>query len=157
MAAVEKVVQAERFELVDSQGNVRARLGAGADGSPSLHLLDSNGAPRISLWVRSEPRMLTDEGPGLELCGENAVARARISVRSDGAPAVRLLDEQGIERAVLALKPDGAPSLHLFNKGGQVRAMLDVLPEPDESGEHGALTVSGKSGSHTLKPRAKAR
>ena len=44
---VPDVVQAKRFELVDDNGNVRARLAMADDGTPYLDILDQNGQDRL--------------------------------------------------------------------------------------------------------------
>jgi hypothetical protein len=70
----ENIIRAEMFELVDSQGNTRARLGVDDSGSALLALSDKNGEPRVVLSVTDIGPglgMFDDLGPGLELLDEN--------------------------------------------------------------------------------------
>src|SRR3972149_6409016 len=87
-----KVIRAERFELVDGGGAVRAALAATSDG-PSLGLFDENEKARAVLGV-------TGAGPALVLADQNGKASAMVSVASDG-PGVNLYDENGKVRARL--------------------------------------------------------
>src|SRR5262249_3740758 len=93
----EKDLQAERFEVVDQAGKLRAILGVVPDGTLSLVLNDKAGRPRAGL-----------------------------TVVSNGAPFVALFDKDGKLRTKLALEPDGAPSLTLADDNGQARANLNL-------------------------------
>lgn len=42
-----KIIQAEKFEVVDATGKVRGELGLRSDGVPILRLYDENGVPRV--------------------------------------------------------------------------------------------------------------
>ena len=69
--AAPKVVRAQRFELVDAEGRVRAMLGLLPDGSPSMVLYDEKGKaipyPRMSLAQRlSNLRLLYGDRSKLE-------------------------------------------------------------------------------------------
>ena len=46
-----KVVRAERFELTDPEGEVRAAMGFTEEGSPNLRFFDEHGTPRVSLGL----------------------------------------------------------------------------------------------------------
>jgi hypothetical protein len=62
---VAEVIRAKRFELVDSDGSVRATLALHEGGTPGLGLfdndgheratlsLDQEGAPRLTLWSKA--------------------------------------------------------------------------------------------------------
>ena len=61
---VAKVVRAERFEVVDAKGRVRALLDV-TDGNPYLGLYDENGKARAGL------ALLPDGRAGLAIIGED--------------------------------------------------------------------------------------
>jgi hypothetical protein len=42
-----KIIQAEKFEVVDKDGRVRGELGLRSDGVPVLRLFDDDGTPRV--------------------------------------------------------------------------------------------------------------
>ena len=75
--AAAEVVRASRFELVDSDGNVRAALTLDAEGNSGLSLSDEEGNVRASL-------VLGPEGiPRLNLMGKTGAVRASLGFGSD--------------------------------------------------------------------------
>jgi hypothetical protein len=70
-----KLIQAQRLELTDTQGNVRASFSAGASGSVVLTMLSKHGRPAIELEV--------DEG--------GAPKRKLTFYADDGRPITTLL------------------------------------------------------------------
>ena len=89
-ATEDVVVQAQRFEVVDSSGKVRATLAMLPDGMSGLALFDAAGTPRANL-------LLSDKG----------------------TPSLSLDDAAGLERAALALAPFGdTPSLQMLDAAG---------------------------------------
>jgi len=62
--AGDKIIRAEKFELVDPQGRVRALLSVSDEIGPELGLFDENGKLRAGLIV-------SDKGPALDLLDEN--------------------------------------------------------------------------------------
>src|SRR3954469_1842395 len=95
----EKVLQAERFVVVDPAGKLRAVLGLAADDSLSLRLYDQAGKQRLALGVLA-----------------------------DGSPSLLLKDPAGKPRAGLLVKADGSPSLGLYDQAGKQRLTLGILP-----------------------------
>jgi len=65
------VVQAQRFELVDSQGQVHAALTADTAGAV-LTLLDKRGQARASLRLDDDPRLALRDAAGREVAGLGA-------------------------------------------------------------------------------------
>src|SRR5262249_16335273 len=49
-----KVIQAEKFEVVDKDGRVRGELGLRSDGGPILRLFDDHGTPRVSFSPKGD-------------------------------------------------------------------------------------------------------
>jgi hypothetical protein len=75
--AAAEVVRASRFELVDSDGNVRAALTVDGEGNSGLSLSDEEGNVRASL-------VLNREGiPRLNLMGKSGTVRASLGFGSD--------------------------------------------------------------------------
>ena len=85
---VAKVLRAERFEVVDSSGKVRAALETLPDGSPGLTLRDKDGQMRAGL-------LLSNGSPGLSLWGKDGKGGAMLAVRADGSPELALYDKDG--------------------------------------------------------------
>jgi hypothetical protein len=123
--ATPKVVRAQKFEVVDAQGRVRATLGLLPDGSPSLELTDEQGKTRAQLSLYS------DGSPYLGLQDAKLKTRAELSLDSGGRPSLALSDEQGKTRATMgttspetthtgATEQNAEFSLVLFDKQGKV-------------------------------------
>ena len=102
----ENVVRAERFELVDSEGRVRAGLGV-FNGMPGLLLYDANGTNRVELSV-------SDRGTGLFLYDANETPRAKLLASDDGS-ALGLFDTNGKHRAGLTVLAEIGPELYLWD------------------------------------------
>jgi len=100
------VVKAERFELVDESGKVRARLAA------------------------------TSGTVGLVLSSQEPACSIMLSVAAGGAPALTMSDKSGQTRAVLMLLADGRPGLVLRDSGGRNRAIVGALGQYRNSGEN---------------------
>jgi hypothetical protein len=95
----ENTVRAEKFELVDSQGNVRAAL-TETDAGPLLYLSDENGNVRVALNA-------TDAGPGLNLWDKNEKLRVALTVLGSGT-GLALSDENEKLRASLGFSDSGS-------------------------------------------------
>jgi len=140
-----EVVRAERFEVVDTQGRVRATLGM-IFGSPDLTLFDEKGEVRAMLTLDF------DGSPALYMNDEKGEVRAEVAVHFDGMPRVWLFDEAGESRVELDLL-GGGPNLTLRDENGEPRALVGVdadgpgLVLYDENGERRAwLNLSAEIG-----------
>lgn len=120
------VIRAERFEVVDRDGKLRATLGTGSTGAPGLVLsdglvlIDNNGQPRANLGLAA------DGAPGLMLYDPGLRYRIALDVAPDGAPALALASKEGRTRAELVVPSEGGPSLILYDTRLQPRVTLDV-------------------------------
>lgn len=136
------VIRAERFEVVDKDGKLRATLGTGAAGASGLVLpdglvlTDKNGQPRASLGLAAD-----DGAPGLMLYDPGLRYRVALDVAPDGAPALALASKEGRTRAELILPTEGGPGLVLYDPGLHPRVTLDVSPDGAPS-----LLLVGKDG-----------
>jgi len=110
---VAKVLRAERFEVVDSSGKVRAALETLPDGSPGLTLRDKDGQMRA--WLS----LLPDGSPGLTLRDKDGQMRAGLLL-SNGSPGLSLWGKDGKGGAMLAVRADGSPELALYDKDGRL-------------------------------------
>ena len=85
-----KVLQAERFEVVDQAGQTRAALAVAANGALGLTLADQAGK-----------------------------TRAILGTLSDGTPHLGFIDRKGKARAILGTMPNGSMALALLDKNGR--------------------------------------
>ena len=111
------VVEAQRFVLSDASGRVRATLGAGEDGTPSLTFVDADGEARAALGPRY-----------LFLAGDDGVTAVKLLVNPGGTPALRM-EKAGRLRAVLGMTADGTLALGFYGRDGKGRALLDVAAD----------------------------
>jgi len=99
---VPDVIRAKSFEVVDAEGQTRAKLVAIADGSPALGLMDANGGTRALLCLHP------DGSPRLIFADDRGTARAVFL-----SEMVELHDADGKPRATLYLSSDGSPEVIL--------------------------------------------
>jgi len=96
--AATNVVRAERFELVDAEGNIRAVLG--------LHEQPRHVAQRITIVDREGNTVVIPEGavvadggktevPSLVLMDSTGRNRIEVTFDWEGQPVIRLMDEEG--------------------------------------------------------------
>ena len=86
-----RVVKAAAFELVDTDGKVRAKLGMKENGWVGLTLTDEKGRPR-----------------------------ALLNVAPDGNPTLLLNDQDGKGHAMFGLSEGGQYGLFFMNKKGEI-------------------------------------
>ncbi len=84
-----KLVRAQKFDLVDAQGRVRAVLSVNDKGSPELRLVDKEGRGRATLGLQD------DGSPGLALWDEGGMARTVLDVWVGGGYGLSLRDKDG--------------------------------------------------------------
>jgi hypothetical protein len=91
------LVRAQRIELVDDAGRVRATLAARPDGSPALILEDAERKGRVHLTVSAAGE------PGLGMGDREGSGRVLLAVKADDSAGVAFYDGQGKLRAVLGM------------------------------------------------------
>src|SRR4051812_19476379 len=103
--ALEKVIRAEQFEVLGTDGKVRAVLTGKDDEGPTLRLLDTDGEDRVVLSLRpTEEAVLAFRDKGQK-------ARLSLTLLKEG-PRVDLWDPDGKNiRSAWRTAADGAPLL----------------------------------------------
>lgn len=109
----EKVVEAERFVLLDPNGETRAVLVV-TNGGAGLYLYDNKGKLRTGLVGGME-----DE-TGLSLYGSDGKESARLNVYADGRPSMTLLGKEAKPKATLTVLSDDSSHLFISDKDGRV-------------------------------------
>ncbi len=100
-AAEKEVLRAQRFELVDSHGRVRAVLGMTAVAVPptSFKIIDRDGkeiiVPRDQIVIEGTPVREPGEAPGISLFDEAGRPRARVWLGPDGTPYLEMTAADG--------------------------------------------------------------
>lgn len=130
MNTTEKIVRAEKFELVDPAGNVRATLGPNGPHKQSLTFYDPTGTPRVGIGTSTEggPSIVQLMGPG---------ATVALVVEDDGTAKVVLQAEHG-QKIGLGLTPDGMATLSFFDAASVLRAAV-LLEAEKEDGRLGVI------------------
>jgi hypothetical protein len=119
---VPEVIRAQRFELVDPEGEVRAFLGLHEGGSPSLTLVSTR--PRLSTAAVT----INDEGePALFLLNGRAATSADLSLNNDGSAGMSVSDKLVRVRVYLGTLPGGDPSLHFRDDQKQPRYVVYLI------------------------------
>ena len=118
---VAEVVGAERFEVVDKDGKLRAALWLD-NGEPNLVLADKTGKIRAKL-------SLADGKPALWLADKNGKPRAGLSLLNE-EPTLVLADKTGKTRAVL-----GYTEIEAIPTGGTEKRPVSSLVLSDKEGK----------------------
>lgn len=130
-------VSAKQFEVMDDQGNMRAKLNVTGEGMTHLGLYDQQGVERAALVVTREGTSM------LALSGDDGKPRLAVNVAThDGPAAFTLLNSDSTSAAELAVNKD-ARSLLLADAKGEARVRLQT--NPAANGES-ALTIYDKDG-----------
>jgi hypothetical protein len=119
----DRIVEAEEFRLVQSDGRAYGRFQVDANGRPSMTLYDAHGEVRAVLGV------LANGSPHLALSDRRGQVRAALAVWSDERVSLLLSDGDGAPRAQVAVPADGSPSVELSDRDGKIRAVVGAAPE----------------------------
>ena len=140
-------VRAQKFSLVDAQGNSRAVLlstpkgdvllsfndraksrearlvlGAGAEGLPFIALRDKDDKLRVMVGLQTGT-------PQASFYSADGKERALVSVEKDGSPVIGLRDREGRSRSILTVGSDDTPRLSLAGKDGKPRFIIGGTSE----------------------------
>lgn len=98
-AKTDSVISANRIDLLDSKGKLKAQLGIGNEGSPAMWFFDSNGKSRLNLGVYG-----------------------------DGSAFIGLQDKnEQMLQLMRSFGPNEAP-LHIFKMKGQDQMIMGLNP-----------------------------
>jgi hypothetical protein len=130
-------ISAKQFEVMDDQGNLRAKLNVSGEGMTHLGLYDQQGVERAALVVTKEGTSM------LSLSGDDGKPRLAANVAThDGPAAFTLLNPDSTPAAALRMDKD-MRALELADGKGSARVRLQtVLGASGES----ALTIYDKNG-----------
>ena len=154
--AVNKIIEAERFVLLDDAGKMRARLGLLEDGGESsLWFFDQNGEARLTLSVNKSG------SPAIQFAGTHNDQGILITTNADGGSPLMTMQGKG-ERKLHLDVADGSAGISvakgkelrvtiafdenesviaILGEGNQPRVTLHVGPDGKPS-----LTLAGKNG-----------
>ena len=113
------IVRAERFVVVDAEGQERGAFGLTEKGDAHCYLLQGDSTMIVSLRG----------GANLLLRGEDGRRGAFLGVDTAGASRLELVGEKLVDGLRLVTKPDGGTGLFLADGTGMPRASLDFHPE----------------------------
>lgn len=130
-------ISAKQFEVMDEQGNVRAKLNVSGEGMAHLGLYDQQGIERAALVVTKEGTTM------LAMSGDDGKPRLAANVAiHDGPAAFTLLNPDSTTAAELSMHK-GTRSLQLADAKGGARVRLQT--DLGANGES-ALTIYDKNG-----------
>ena len=107
-----KTLDAERFNVRDPAGNLRAALGTTPDGAASLLLFSPTGVNQAGLGV------LPDGTASIFLGNAAGRTVTELTLYRDGTPALIFRDRAGKTRALYGAASDGAPFAYFLDGSG---------------------------------------
>ena len=107
-----KALDAERFNLRDSAGNLRATLGSSADGATSLLLYGPPGVHQAGLAV------MPDGSASIFLGNPAGRTVTELTLYRDGTPTLVFRDRAGKTRSLVGASSDGAPFAYFLDAAG---------------------------------------
>jgi hypothetical protein len=116
-----KVVQAERFELVNADGKLLAEWKIDQSGLPFFELRDANEKPRFRMKIGrggTEPIFSMHDAEGMQ--------RSSFAIDGPGNPHLVLQDNGQKPRLHMAVSSAGAPSLVFIHADGTMPAGLGI-------------------------------
>ncbi|MEQ8853015.1 hypothetical protein [Gimesia sp.] len=108
---IKEVIQAEEFQLVDAQGNVRARLGF-VEGEPYLQFIDSQGCERIKIGISADE-------PGIRILNSDASTQAAIGAIDTGQTGIMLCDETGTLGMTMLIDQNRESHIKIYDQEGE--------------------------------------
>jgi len=136
--ALPAVVRAQRFELLDASGKVRAYLGESPDGQLGLQVLDSNGELRAGAVVSRA------DLPSVGVRGPSGTGGGALLVGPNGAVALALRSSQEGGFVGLQTRPDGQARLEM--SAPPLSSRVDVTLDPAGTAAVTVTTPQGGQG-----------
>jgi hypothetical protein len=114
------VVQAQRFEVVDRDGKVRAVIGmmTEQDKTVGVHLLRADGTKAVTLDLTNDLCFGKEtELPALNLFDHDNTVRISLNISSESPqyPGIALTDSRGNERIGIVVTPDDDAEISIAN------------------------------------------
>ena len=113
-----RIIEAEKFVLVDSKGQTRAIL-MEENGSTSFILIDAEQKRRIGL-------MITSETSGIHFSDSNKTIRASLILTKDGSPVLKFNDKTDKPQLLMVSHLKG-PVLYLMDGSDGAKITLGVI------------------------------
>ncbi|MBI3697213.1 MAG: hypothetical protein HY238_20555 [Acidobacteria bacterium] len=141
-----KVIEAEEFRLVESDGKPCGRFHVDKSGRPALFLFDKHGEVRAVLGV------MPNGSPHLALSDKDGKVRVALAVWPDERSGLFVSDKKDTPRATVAVLADGKPSLFTSDQDGKIRSVLgatsvDMIPSTEvRNRSESALALFGPEG-----------
>ena len=130
-------ISAKQFEVMDDQGNVRAKLNVSGEGMAHLGLYDQQGVERTALVVTKEGNAM------LAMSGDDGKPRLAANITThDGPAAFTLLNPDSTTAAELTMNKDARSLVLADGKGG---ARVRLQTDSAANGES-ALTIYDQRG-----------
>ncbi|MCC6673202.1 MAG: hypothetical protein IT458_19205 [Planctomycetes bacterium] len=117
---VQDVIRSRRFELLDGDGKVRARLGPGERGETELVVLDPTGRVRTRMGLNAQQESV------LSLHDAEGKTRLALVIDEGSSTQLLLLDPGQKPRLHLAVSQRGAPGILFVHSDGTMPAGLGV-------------------------------
>jgi len=105
-------VDAERFNLRDAGGNLRALLGTTSDGATSLLLYNATGVNQAGLGV------MADGSTSVFLANPAGRTVTELTLYRDGTPTLVFRDRNGKTRTLMGTATDGYPFAYFLDAAG---------------------------------------
>lgn len=134
------VLRAQRIEIVDKQGRVRATLGVTDEDIPKLRMMDKNGETRAAMSLSEDGR------PTLTFSDKEAQKRIELNVTEEHRASLSLYgpDNKDAAGAVyLSVSGDGGAYLDMH---GPKKSSVDIIADNEKC----FVMVIGKEGPKTL-------
>lgn len=106
--------------LYDEQGRVRARVGLGPDGAPSVSLTGADGQIRAQIYLKA------DGEPRIGLADAHGKLRTKVYLAGDGQPAIGLADSEGRPQVLMGAVGGNATGVVVRDDAGKRRLELVV-------------------------------
>lgn len=107
-----KAVEAERFNVRDAAGNLRALLGTTSDGATSLLLYNATGVNQAGLGV------MADGSTSVFLANPAGRTVTELTLYRDGTPTLVFRDRNGKTRTLMGTATDGYPFAYFLDATG---------------------------------------
>jgi hypothetical protein len=130
-------ISAKQFQVMDGQGNVRAKMDVSGGGLAHLGLYDQQGVERAALVVSNEGTSM------LALSGDDGNPRLTVNVATHDGPATfKLLNPDSSAAAELKMDKTGRSLTLADNKGAARIALQTTVGASPES----SFTIYGNDG-----------